>query len=277
MENIDYRYLKAFLLTAEYSSFSRAAELLKIAQSAVSRQIKLLEESVGEELIIRSSKKVLLTAKGQKLYMIAKGFDRQTMDIFQKEDARPLKIGVLHGLLESWLSPVLVKFYKKFDRNIDIHISVQPLLRQDIEQGLFDVIFTTDNIQSEIVSSRQLFEERMVLISKKEVNKKKLHEKRWIVYGDGDFMFKLSETKSPCILTVDSITTIVNLVKQDVGVAVVPDHMVKKGDNLIVTELPEFKTSNIYMATLNYKTLPRYIDELFGVVREFTDNSSSDR
>ncbi len=277
METMDYRYLKAFLLTAEHSSFSKAAELLKIAQSAVSRQIKLLEESVGEELIIRSSKKVLLTSKGQQLYLAAKSFDRQSMDIFQKEDARALKIGVLHGLLESWLTPVLTKFYKKYDRNIDIHISVQPLLRQDIEQGLFDVIFTTDNIQSEIVSSRQLFEERMVLISKKEVNKKKLHEKRWIVYGDGDFMYKLSETKSPQIIRVDSITTIVNLVKQDVGVAVVPDHVIKKTDNLIVTELPEFKASNIYMATLNYKILPRYIDELFGVIKDLTDNAQNDR
>lgn len=277
MNNMDYRYLKAFLLTAEFSSFSRAAEILKIAQSAVSRQIKLLEETLGEELIIRSSKKVLLTAKGQQLYLVAKSFDRQTLDIFEKEDNRALKIGVLHGLLESWLNPVLVKFYKKFERNINIHISVQPDLRRDIEQGIFDVIFTTDNIQSEIVSSRQLFEERMVLISKKEVNKKKLHEKRWIVYGDGDFMFKLSETKSQQIITVDSITTIVNLVKQDVGVAVVPDHVIKRTDNLIVTELPEFKASKIYMATLNYKNLPRYIDELLGVVKEVTDNSADDR
>ena len=74
MNNMDYRYLKAFLLTAEFSSFSRAAEILKIAQSAVSRQIKLLEETLGEELIIRSSKKVLLTAKGQQLYLVAKSF-----------------------------------------------------------------------------------------------------------------------------------------------------------------------------------------------------------
>ena len=41
---LDFRYLKAFMLTAKYSSFSKAAEELNIAQSAVSRQIKLLEE-----------------------------------------------------------------------------------------------------------------------------------------------------------------------------------------------------------------------------------------
>ena len=71
--------------------------------------------------------------------------------------------------------------------------------------------------------------------------------------------------------------TMINLVKQDVGVAVVPDHVIKKTDNLIVTELPEFKASNIYMATLNYKILPRYIDELFGVIKDLTDNAQNDR
>ena len=62
----DYRYLKAFMVTARYLNFSKAAQELNIAQSAVSRQIKLLEESVGDQLIIRSSKKVLLTDKGRR-------------------------------------------------------------------------------------------------------------------------------------------------------------------------------------------------------------------
>jgi len=62
--SLDYRYLKAFMITARYLNFSKAAQELNIAQSAVSRQIKLLEESVGQQLIVRSSKKVLLTEKG---------------------------------------------------------------------------------------------------------------------------------------------------------------------------------------------------------------------
>ncbi|WP_393096157.1 LysR family transcriptional regulator, partial [Halobacteriovorax sp. ZH3_bin.1] len=45
---MDYRYLRAFTLTAKYLSFSKAAAELKIAQSAVSRQVKLLEESMNE-------------------------------------------------------------------------------------------------------------------------------------------------------------------------------------------------------------------------------------
>ena len=134
---MDYRYLKAFLLTAENRSFSRAAEALSIAQSAVSRQIKLLEESLGEELIIRSSKKVLLTNKGKELFLAAQHFDKLAVDIFQKEDSRPLNIGILHGLLKNWFAPILVKFYKKGGRNMNIFVQDQPELLKGIENGTF--------------------------------------------------------------------------------------------------------------------------------------------
>ena len=64
----DYRYLRAFIFTGKHSSFSKAAMELRIAQSAISRQIKLLEQSLNQELIIRSSKKVILTDKGKELF-----------------------------------------------------------------------------------------------------------------------------------------------------------------------------------------------------------------
>ncbi|MEI8346228.1 MAG: LysR family transcriptional regulator [Pseudomonadota bacterium] len=263
---VDYRYLKAFLLTAQFLSFSKAAQILKIAQSAVSRQIKLLEESVGEELILRSSKKILLTHKGQELYLASLNFDKMALDIFQKEDTRPMNVGILHGLLETWCNPVLIRYYKKYQRNMNIHIGNQPDLRKGLESGLYDLIFTTENIQSDLLSSLYLFDEHMVLISKKEVNTKKLHAYRWIVYGDLDNIYKLSKTSSNEVLTVDSITTIVNLVKNQLGIAVVPDHVLKPGDGLKVYEMPELKKSEIYMATLNYKTMPKYLKEIAELV-----------
>lgn len=259
---MDYRYLKAFILTAEHSSFSKAADELSIAQSAVSRQIKLLEESLGEELIIRSSKKVLLTNKGKELYLASKTFDQVTNHIFEREDKKPLRIGILNGLLKTWFNPILVRFYKKYDRNMNIHIADTPELLKGIEDGNFDAIFATENIQSELVSSLKLFDENFVLISKSEVNKKKLEDYRWIVFSEGDNLYRLSKSRSEKIIVVDSISTIINLVKNDVGIAVVPDHVLKKSDNLIVQNLPGLPRSEIYMTTLNYKTMPKALKEL---------------
>ena len=263
---IDYRYLKAFILTAEHSSFSQAAKLLGIAQSAVSRQIKLLEENLGEELIVRSSKKVLLTQKGKELYNISLNFDKTATDLFNQEDNRPIKIGVLHGLLEHWLTQVITLFYKKSTRGLDITVDSQPQLKKGLSDGMFDIIFTTENIQSELISSLHIFDERLLLISKKEIDKKKLEQYLWIVYSDVDNMFRLAKKTSQQILRVDSITSIVTLVKNKVGIAIVPDHMVKPTDGLKTYELPELGKSEIYMGTLNYKLMPRHIREFVSLV-----------
>lgn len=265
---MDYRYVKAFMLTARYLSFSKAADILKIAQSAVSRQVKLLEESIGEELIIRSSKKVLLTEKGKEFYAACENFDRMTYDIFEKEDDRPLKVGILNGLLKTWFSPILQKYYKKYNRNMHIHIADQPELHRGIEQGKFDIIFSTENFQSDLVSSLKLFDEKLVLISKEEVNRKKLHEYRWIVYSEGDNLFKLCKKKSDKMIVVESLSTIVSLVKTGVGVAVVPDHVLKKSDSLIVQEVPQVKSPGIYMTTLNFKNQPQFLKEVLSVIKK---------
>lgn len=263
---MDYRYIKAFILTAKYSSFSQTARELKIAQSAVSRQIKLLEESLGEELIIRSSKKVLLTPKGRELFHLAQNFDQMATSVFTKEDHHPLCIGVLDGLLESWFNSILIAFYKKHHRNISIHVDVPPKLKKGLTEGSFDLVFTTENIQNELISSLKLFDERLVLISKEEVNRKHLENHRWIVFSEEDNIFKLQKVASKNIITVDSIPTIINLVKNGVGIAVVPDHTLKKSDNFKIYELPELSKSEIYMATHNYKVLPVHVAEMASMV-----------
>ncbi len=263
---MDYRYLKAFLLTAKHTSFSKAAEELNIAQSAVSRQIKLLEESLDEELIIRSSKRVLLTYKGQELFLAAQRFDQISADIFEREENKTLKIGILNGLLKKWYTPILVKYTKKYKRNIDIHIDDQPQLRKGIEEGKFDIIFSTDDIQSDLISSLKLFDEKLVLIGKSEINKKKLHEYRWIVFSEGDNLYRVSKKKPQNVIRVDSIDTILNLVRNGVGIAAVPDHVLKKNENLKVYDLPSMNKSEIFMITLNYKRMPSYIKEMADIV-----------
>lgn len=259
---MDYRYLKAFLLTAKHKSFSKAAEELSIAQSAVSRQIKLLEESVGNELIIRSSKKVLLTTKGEEFYKALQHFDRMASEIISQESSQTLNIGILSGLLKTWFFPILVRYAKKNERNVNVAIGDVSQLIQGVELGKYDIAFSTQNIQTDLVSSLKLFQEKLVIISKEEVNRKKLHEHRWIVYGPEDNLFKLSRKKSDSIIQVASISTIVGLVKQGVGIAVVPDHVLKKTDNLEIQELGQSEQSQIYMTTLNYKSMPNYIKEL---------------
>ncbi len=265
---LDFRYLKAFMLTAKYSSFSKAAEELNIAQSAVSRQIKLLEDSLQEELIIRSSKKVILSEKGKELYLASQSFEKTSLQIFQREDQLPLSIGILEGLLKNWFTPILTEYLKNQKRDVTVHVADMPELKSGIEESKFDVIFGVENIQSELVTSLKIFEEKLVLISNQEINRKKLHENRWVVFSHTDHLFKISKIKSESIVVVDSFSSIISLVKNDVGIAIVPDHLIKKDDQLKIQEVPGLPSSQIYLSTLNYKKMPERIKALSDIIKK---------
>lgn len=64
---IDLRALRYFLGVAEQGSFCRASEVLHVAQSALSRQVKRLEDEVGVPLLVRHARGVGLTATGAEL------------------------------------------------------------------------------------------------------------------------------------------------------------------------------------------------------------------
>ncbi|SER61953.1 LysR family transcriptional regulator [Rhizobium sp. NFR03] len=68
--------LRVFEAVARLSSFTRAGEELGLTQTAVSYQIKLLEENIGEPLFLRRPRQITLTETGERLLpKVAQGFD----------------------------------------------------------------------------------------------------------------------------------------------------------------------------------------------------------
>lgn len=266
--DIDYRYLKAFYLTAEHLNFSKAAEELTIAQSAVSRQVKLLEESMGEQLIVRSSKKVLLTQKGKALFKAIQYFEELTLDLTKNTGPQLIKIGILHGLLENWFIKIIRDFIKKYKHELKIEIDTPQNLKQGLVSGKFDMIFTAENIQSELVTSLRLFEEKLVLVSKKEINTKKVHEYPWIIYGEADFFYELYKKHSDQVISIGSVTAMVQLVKESVGIAILPIHIIKKEDKLHTYDIKGIKRPKIHLSTLNYQSMPEHLIQLVGTIQK---------
>jgi len=76
--NITSRQLKAFLLTARYQSFSRAADQLFITQSGMSVLVRELEEQLGFRLFERTTRKVVLTEFGSRFLPVA---DRSVLEL----------------------------------------------------------------------------------------------------------------------------------------------------------------------------------------------------
>jgi len=222
---------------------------------------------LGEKLIIRSSKQLLLTNKGKEFFRVSEQFDKTILEIFDKEGDHPLKIGTLHGLLENWLQPFLVSYANKHLRSLRVEIGDQISLKSALSHGQLDLIFTTENIQSELISSLELFNEELVLISSAPLKDlKHLDQHTWIVYNQHDNIFRLGKQEDNRIVMVDSITSIIHLVESNVGVAVVPAHVIPNNTKLSQYHMPPLDNSKLYLATLNYQHLPNYIQEFTKIV-----------
>ncbi len=79
---MDLRQLRYFLVVSDQGSFTQAAERIPIAQSALSRHMRLLEEELGVQLLIRTGRGVTMTEQGEFLY------ERARSVLAQLEDTR---------------------------------------------------------------------------------------------------------------------------------------------------------------------------------------------
>ncbi|MBL7666187.1 MAG: LysR family transcriptional regulator [Bacteriovoracaceae bacterium] len=266
--NLDYRYLKAFQVTAEYLNFSKAAKELKIAQSAVSRQIKLLENSLGQQLIIRSSKKVILTTKGEELHHALNFFENKAKSFLMNAAEKPLRIGILHGLLENWFIHIIRDLSMNYN-NLQIETAYPADLKRELIEGSYELIISTENVQSELVTSLKILDENLVLIGPENIELKQLENYPWIVYNEDDWLLKLQKNTSSKIIQVNSMTAITKLVEEKVGIAVVPEHIVQKNHTYKKYALKTLTDPCIYLSTLNYQTMPEHIDKMIKTIKKY--------
>ncbi|MCZ7450744.1 LysR substrate-binding domain-containing protein [Agrobacterium rhizogenes] len=105
--------LRVFDAAARHLSFTKAGEELGMTQTAVSYQVKLLEENIGEPLFIRKARQVLLTEAGQKLApKVAEAFNslREAVDNVRDTSDATLTIHSTATFASRWLSRHLGAF-----------------------------------------------------------------------------------------------------------------------------------------------------------------------
>ena len=120
MLDISIRQLEVFVATAEYCSFTKAAEDLHLTQSTVSMHIRTLEDVLGACLIERGARrKIILTEEGKRVYSIAKDI-LSRVDTLQErrleEEEEPLRIGTSTVPAQYLLPKLLSGYLKKHHR-----------------------------------------------------------------------------------------------------------------------------------------------------------------
>src|ERR1041385_9105856 len=110
-DRMDWDKLRIFHAVAEAGSFTHAGESLNLSQSAVSRQVGALEESLGVALFHRHARGLILTEQGELLFRTAREvFAKLAMSeslISESKDRPngPLKITTTPGIGSIWLTP----------------------------------------------------------------------------------------------------------------------------------------------------------------------------
>lgn len=169
---MDVRQLEMFRAVVEERGFTRAAERLHVSQSAISRQLKLLEEELGTRLLQRTQRGVVLTPQGEILLSTANRIYRDLQEVVaQIADTQKLQRGMLTlgGGMTVCLSilPRLLKRFRTLYKNIDLKVTAgeaEELLRM-LRAHEIDLLLLTLPVVAPDLEVVPVLKEEMVVVT----------------------------------------------------------------------------------------------------------------
>ncbi|WP_170585513.1 LysR family transcriptional regulator [Ruegeria arenilitoris] len=248
--HIEFRHLRTIKAIHECGGLARAADQLNITQSALSHQIKGLEDQAGVELFLRRSKPMKLSAAGLRLLRLAEQILPQ-VEAMQEEfsSLRDGRTGRMHIAIEchacfEWLFPVLEAFRKSWP---DVDVDIRPGLAFDalpaLQKEEVDLVVSSDPEDLPGVEFIELFEYNPVFVA---ASTHPLAEKKYIEAEDFrgqtlitypvertrlDIFSQLlipARVEPAAIRQVELTAVILLLVASNRGISVLPDWVVRE-------------------------------------------------
>lgn len=151
---LDLDQLQSFCAIADCGSFTEAARRVHKTQSAVSMQIKRLEERLGQDLFLRDGRGVVLTPEGDALYARARRMLRinaEIVDLFSQQD---LSGAIRFGVPDDYavrLLPVILSNFQRTHPKIMVDVRCQPSedLLEGMRSGRYDLVVFTQGTSHE--------------------------------------------------------------------------------------------------------------------------------
>jgi DNA-binding transcriptional LysR family regulator len=147
-ETVELREIRVFLAIADELHFGRAAERLGVTQSRVSQSLRELELKLGSSLVHRTSRRVALTAAGERFLAEIRPVDQELAMVLERASnqdgalARRLRLGLLNALPQpAPLIQAITAFEKRYPA---CHVEVKELLLstqfEPLRQGEVDLM-----------------------------------------------------------------------------------------------------------------------------------------
>lgn len=291
---MDLKQLRYFQQVAQQGSYTRAADILGVAQPVLSRQIRLLETELRQNLLNRHGRGVSLTEPGRILLEHC-GVILQQIEMIQEDLS--LNSGKLSGHITLGLPPTIAKLLslpiiREFrqhlpDAQLRITEGLSAQLQDRLQQGKIDMALLYNPAYSADVETQLLYEERLYLMAPKNdcllnadtpVNAEHLAALPLILPSVPNTFRLLVEQEMArhnlvpnIVMEIDSVETMLQLVAEGMGYSILSKYSIdlmnyKESIQVIPIESPQF-VSRLFLATSAKHALTRTQKEVDKILK----------
>lgn len=252
---MDWDKLRIFHIVAQAGSFTHAGDTLKLSQSAVSRHISALEETLGVSLFHRHARGLILTEQGELLHKTSQDiFGKLALIESQMLDSKdlaegPISITAAEFIGTHWLAPRLNKFHAE-QPNIQIKLLLEDrVLNLGMREA--DAAIRLYKPEQNDLIQRQICSVHLAICASQKYLEKNgtpqmpadLKSHALIAYPDNFLapynnpnwllsMAGISSTDKN-VTQINSISAMINATENNLGIAVLPRFMLKQKSNLV--------------------------------------------
>ncbi len=291
---MDLRQLEILQTIAETGSFTACGRKLHVSQSAISRQILLLEEELGEPLFLRVGRQVRMTPAAEALVQLGQ---RVFLDVRETVGRITDRTRDLRGTLRLsggmtvclYVFPPLLKHLRRVHPHLDVRLMVATAGRsvEEIRAGHVDAGLLTLPVEESDLVTMPVLREELVLITtpthslakRKRIAPSDLADEPFVLFEPGSGTrrvidrFFLSENIEPnIVMDTENVEIIKAMVKTGLGIGMVPYMAVARevrARQLFCTRIEGHElTRETGWVYARANRTPRMIDELLAAFRQ---------
>ena len=220
MQNL--KRMMIFYHVVDLGSFTQAAIKLKVAKSAVSRHVTLLEKQLGAKLLNRTTRRLGLTEVGRTYFQSCQRIFEETqvmhneISMLQNQPVGSLKIAATNLLGNKYITPLIVEFTRLYPK-LNIELMLQDQVVDMVEEGI-DISVRVGWLQDSDLVAQKIADSKLVLAASPAYLKKheplispmQLEKHQWITFSllpnPNEWVFK-QKKQSKAVSVQGSIKT----------------------------------------------------------------------
>lgn len=241
---MDLRQLEIIRAIADTGSFTAAGDKLHVSQSAISRQILLLEDELGEPVFHRIGRRIRITPAGESLLQLShrvfQDLEETVSGISDKRESLSGTMRLVGGMTVClYVFPVLLAEVRRIHPHLDLKITVGSAERsiEMLRSGAGDLGMLTLPVEASDLVSVPVLQEELLLIAypshpfakKKEITAADLADQPFVLFETGSItrrlveeLFDREQIAPDIIMETENVEIIKAMVRNGLGISIIP-------------------------------------------------------